>query len=176
MEKIIYNAGRKRSGKYVSCETCNKEFYVTLARIRQVEKQGNHIRFCSMVCYRKEGNLNPFWGKKHSEETKQKFSENPNRVVFKKGSLNPNFTRYNEETFVGGSRGWWQSFLKRKVGKCEACGYDRYLELLELHHIDRNRENNVRTNLKLFCPNCHEEWHLIDKSGRYTYKNEKRKK
>ena len=168
MDKIIYNLGRKRTGKYILCETCGKEFYVNPARIRQVKKQGNVIRYCSRKCFIKTGDKNPFWGKHHTKETIQKFSNNPNRSIFKKGSLNPNFIRFNEDTFIGTCLSWWQKYLKKKVGKCEKCGYNKHIELLEVHHLDKNKKNNTRDNLKLFCPNCHEEWHLLDKSGRYT--------
>ena len=170
IKEIVYGLGRKRTGQHIKCETCGKEFYVNPARIRQVKKQGNVIRYCGMKCYVKTGNKNPFWGKKHSKETKQKFSENPNRVYFKKGSKNPNFSRFNDKTFVGSCLTWWQRFLKKTIGKCESCGYNKHIELLEVHHLDKNKNNNVRENLKLLCPNCHEEWHLLDKSGRYSSK------
>jgi 5-methylcytosine-specific restriction endonuclease McrA len=129
-----------------------------------------------MKCYDKTGVKNPFWGKKHSKETKQKFSENPDRVIFKKGSLNPNYTRFNEEFFRGVAIRWWQRFLKKTVGKCEKCGYLDHLEVLEVHHLDKIRKNNVRENLILLCPNCHEVWHLLDKSGRYSPNKYERKK
>mgnify|MGYP001065304300 FL=1 len=41
--------------------------------------------------------------------------------------------------------------------KCEKCGYDKYLEVLEVHHIDGDRSNNVPENLMILCPTCHRE-------------------
>lgn len=47
--------------------------------------------------------------------------------------------------------------------KCERCGYSK-LEILHVHHRDRNRKNNDLNNLELICPNCHYEEHYLEKS------------
>ena len=47
--------------------------------------------------------------------------------------------------------------------KCERCGYSK-LEILHVHHRDRNRKNNDLGNLELICPNCHYEEHYLEKS------------
>ena len=39
--------------------------------------------------------------------------------------------------------------------KCAICGWDEDEDLLEVHHIDENRENNDLTNLIILCPLCH---------------------
>lgn len=44
--------------------------------------------------------------------------------------------------------------------KCESCGLDIWLGqsiVLELDHIDGDRTNNLYSNLKLLCPNCHSQ-------------------
>lgn len=43
---------------------------------------------------------------------------------------------------------------------CERCGWDERhpidgAVLTEIEHIDGNAENNVLSNLKVLCPNCH---------------------
>lgn len=38
--------------------------------------------------------------------------------------------------------------------KCEECGYDNVLAL-EIHHKDKNRNNNSLDNLQILCCNCH---------------------
>ncbi len=42
---------------------------------------------------------------------------------------------------------------------CAKCGYNEYPEILEVHHIDENRENNKLENLIVLCPNCHRKVH-----------------
>lgn len=44
--------------------------------------------------------------------------------------------------------------------KCNRCGYDKYVEILEVHHIDRNHENVSTENLEILCPTCHSEEHF----------------
>ncbi len=47
--------------------------------------------------------------------------------------------------------------------KCERCCYDK-VEILHVHHKDRNHGNNEYSNLELICPNCHYEEHYLEKS------------
>lgn len=44
--------------------------------------------------------------------------------------------------------------------KCEICGLTEWRNnpiLLQVHHIDGNRQNNDLSNLQLLCPNCHSQ-------------------
>ncbi len=50
--------------------------------------------------------------------------------------------------------------LKIRGGKCERCEYSK-TKILQVHHIDRNRDNNELGNLLLICPNCHYEEHHL---------------
>lgn len=69
-----------------------------------------------------------------------------------------------------------------KGGKCHKCGYDKYLEILDFHHIEASlKEDGVSKMFMtkgkaaafkeaekciLLCPNCHRELHLEErKSG-----------
>lgn len=60
--------------------------------------------------------------------------------------------------------------LSVKEQKCEKCGYNKFPEILVVHHKDRNRKNGAKDNLKLLCPNCHEEEHFLSVDGRFTNK------
>lgn len=53
--------------------------------------------------------------------------------------------------------------LNQRGRVCERCGYNKY-EILQVHHKDKNRDNNELNNLELICPNCHYEEHLLEKS------------
>lgn len=39
--------------------------------------------------------------------------------------------------------------------QCAVCGYNEDYRILEVHHIDMNRDNNSIENLIILCPNCH---------------------
>lgn len=68
----------------------------------------------------------------------------------------------------GGGLDYWRKSLIKAVGKCEYCGYDEVLGILQIHHHDRDRSNNTRENLKLLCPNCHALDHYHAKDGIFT--------
>jgi Zn finger protein HypA/HybF involved in hydrogenase expression len=43
--------------------------------------------------------------------------------------------------------------------KCHYCNYNRYVDVLQVHHLDENRNNNALENLRIVCPTCHSEIH-----------------
>lgn len=53
--------------------------------------------------------------------------------------------------------------LKLRGKKCQRCGYSK-IQILIVHHKDRNREHNDLDNLELLCPNCHYGEHYLEKS------------
>ncbi len=55
--------------------------------------------------------------------------------------------------------------FKEKENKCANCGYDKHVEVLQVHHIDRDRMNGKISNLKILCPTCHNEEHFINNDG-----------
>lgn len=152
------------TGSWIECDTCKTPFYVHRSRLKQVEKKGNVIRYCSLKCrtYRKE--FNPFWRKHHTEEAIEKMREHPNRPRFVSGPTNPNVAQYGPD-FRGKTAVWWRQYLKNTIGCCEKCGYEEYPGILMIHHIDRNHRRNNRQNLQLLCPNCHMLEHFLAQDG-----------
>ena len=160
---------RKRTGSYFKCETCGEEFYVCPSFIRTHEKNDSKIRYCSMACYKKTGEDNPFHGKKHSKKSIKKMSEHPNRPKFKRGEDNPNFSKYGVESdYEGITHVWWRKKLMEEVGVCEICGFNDK-RILVIHHKDVDRTNNCRENLILLCQNCHATVHYEEKNGMYHF-------
>lgn len=39
--------------------------------------------------------------------------------------------------------------------RCMVCGWDEDERILEVHHINENRQNNELENLVILCPTCH---------------------
>jgi hypothetical protein len=50
---------------------------------------------------------------------------------------------------------------------CQLCGYNKCPGILQLHHLDQNKKNNVPENMLCVCPTCHMEIHFYDKTGPY---------
>lgn len=50
------------------------------------------------------------------------------------------------------------ALIQERGWQCENCLHSKWNDqpiTLELDHVDGNRVNNIRENLKLLCPNCH---------------------
>lgn len=52
---------------------------------------------------------------------------------------------------------------------CERCAYDEIVQILQIHHRDRNRHNNVVENIEVLCPNCHAAEHWREGNKQYVY-------
>ena len=68
---------------------------------------------------------------------------------------------------VGGD--YRQIAFKTYEHKCAVCGWDEDERILEVHHIDSNREHNELDNLIILCPTCHRKitlhyYDLFDRS------------
>jgi len=61
---------------------------------------------------------------------------------------------------VESHRGLKIRLLEERTKGCGRCGYNK-IEILQIHHKDRDRNNNVLENLELICPNCHSEEHYL---------------
>lgn len=56
----------------------------------------------------------------------------------------------------------YRSIAYRKYRRiCNRCGYKDHPEILQVHHKDRNRNNNKVENLEILCPNCHQIEHKL---------------
>ena len=92
------------------------------------------------------------------------------------GNMKRNIQRLGADTSHWKGQGWnagdrtkdWSEYAKSASIKphlieershcCEKCGLTKWLDediILEVHHLDGDRTNNVLENLQLFCPNCH---------------------
>lgn len=62
--------------------------------------------------------------------------------------------------FAAVRRNMWEQGLIRY---CQRCGFHMHPEILEVHHMDRDRANNTQQNLEVLCPNCHAIEHKSEK-------------
>lgn len=94
---------------------------------------------------------------------------------FKGHAWNKNFSKYENALTDFGTHDW--STIKERIFqereyRCECCGISDWngKEIkLQVHHIDGNHNNNVRSNLMILCPNCHSQ------TDNWTYKKNQSK-
>lgn len=177
MEKLITfidNSGRKREGYKRTCPICNNEFNASL----RFAKNGE-AKYCSKICLgvssRKpkvkhicsNSNCNkeferskPKSGENTSKHLKffcsRKCKDEAQRIGGVKEIQPPHYGKDNPK------KDYRILAFRHKKPECEECGYNKYKEVLDVHHVDKNRTNNNINNLKILCPTCHREEHFLN--------------
>jgi hypothetical protein len=78
-------------------------------------------------------------------------SRSCSNTYFKSGENNPNY-----KDGFDGDKAYRKICFKHHPKKCCICGFDH---IVEVHHMDCNKENNKPNNLIPLCPNHHRMFH-----------------
>lgn len=169
-----------------NCETCKNFFEAPLKEV----KRGN-AKYCSKICSnegvkKKQILRNSIKNQPNVECSycKKKFYKNLHRQKFSKSglffccrehkdlaqTLAFGLKEIQPTHFGSGESSYREIAFRSKERKCERCSYNKHPEILEVHHQDRNRENNTIENLLILCPNCHMEEHFLNKDGKWKIK------
>lgn len=70
------------------------------------------------------------------------------------------FENMRPDHYQTGHTRYRQKARKFQPRVCCKCGYDKYSQILQVHHKDKNRSNSSLDNLETVCPNCHKLIHL----------------
>lgn len=142
------------------CAICGKPVYRRPSQIHDTKNRA----FCSLVCYgiscRKEVPC-AFCGKPilagMNKKTCSRECANRCRagIKYKLGRPLKDKVKSQQSLKI--------RLLKARGGICGRCGYNKH-EILQVHHKNRNRNDNSMKNLELICPNCHYEEHFLEKS------------
>jgi len=179
---IIEKDGHKRQAIKVKCSNCNKSFLKALRFIKPGVKN-----YCSPKCasagLRKRITLKCAICDKLFERVLSKIKNSKSGLYFCSRTCKDKAQRINgykeiQPFHYGKSIRNYRSIAFSKYDmKCEICGYNTRPEILEVHHIDRNRKNNELSNLIILCPNCHAALtykHAVLKHRKLIWKNQKR--
>lgn len=71
------------------------------------------------------------------------------------GNLAKNQFREESGEWLNSHSTYRKRALQAYPHKCLVCGWDEDERILEVHHIDENREHNEVENLCILCPTCH---------------------
>lgn len=141
------------------CLVCSTSMY---RRPAEIERNGNRL-FCSSACFgiasRKD---------RACKICGNRIGPGINRVTCSRACANRHRAGIQYKTGRRKDKVKDQRMLKLRLletrgSKCERCGYAK-VEILHIHHRDRNRQNSSLENLELICPNCHYEEHYLEKS------------
>ena len=177
---IIDSEGKKRAATEITCTYCQKNF---LKQNRQINPENN---FCNRECYKLYSQQNKKKVTLTCSYCLGKFTDVPSRVDSSKHGIYfccrlhkdlgqkienniseiwPSHYNNLQKVDINSRNGTTSNYrtiaLRHYENKCCKCGIDDFL-VLEVHHKDRNRENNVLDNLAILCANCHTKEHKLN--------------
>lgn len=151
--------GKNRKLFPKNCKRCNKQFYVPkhVWNQRQYCSQGcgkvkDLIALCCAFC-------NKSFERKPSSLVNSKsglyFCSRECKEQAQSISGGDKFVSLRPEHYDTGVSTYRKKALKHLPNSCIYCGYDKYIEVLEVHHKDQDRKNGQLDNLEIVCANCH---------------------
>lgn len=159
------------------CKHCNRSFAFT-----EISEKANHSRWCSSNPKRNDWNKTQKaisqWGS-YKEFTVSCARCDCAFTVREREKLFPSKkTYYCSRSCANNRQDWWDEnatgyrtiAFRDSKPECGLCGITETY-LLVVHHIDGNRDNNLRENLKVLCFNCHARHHLAEVDGTWRYRS-----
>jgi hypothetical protein len=152
---------RGKSKKWRDCLQCGKEF------LYKVKTQ----KCCSFTCAGLFSRKPPL--EKICPECNQLFIayKHKNKICCSYRCAGKYRFKINNPNKIAFSKEGYRTFKQKLIDTysgCMLCQYNEHPEILELHHINRNRKDNRPENLILLCPNCHSWDHFIGKDGQFS--------
>ena len=146
---------------YILCEFCENEFYSKPSWIKNSKG-----KYCSIKCSSENRKLGKIIRchicRKRTYKQKKAIngSKSGNLFCSKSCSLewkNKTFIGHRHNNWINGgnSKSYRNIISRSKISKkCSLCGNDD-IRILDVHHKDGNRKNNLLRNLIWLCCNCH---------------------
>lgn len=155
----------------VVCNNCAKVFDKKPSRVSK-------INYCSMACV----NASKFTGTTkqcahcgitiYVSKSAANKSLSGNNFCSRSCATAANNTIYrskeNHPLWTGGSNSYKTLAFSELPNTCARCGYAEVVEILQVHHKDRNRANSDISNLEILCPTCHVLEHFYAGDGWFT--------
>ena len=162
------------------CKECSEKFE---AEIREINR-GN-AKFCSRSCAASYGNrkrkkerveVNCAYCGKPLKKLESRIQNSKTGIFFccrehkdKGQRIESGIEDIQPDHFGNGEKSYRGKALREQKSPhhCSKCEKSLPKPILEVHHIDGDRENNSLENLKVLCPTCHRLEHYQEKTGRW---------
>lgn len=141
----------------VNCAECQKEVDKPVKQVNQNTKR-NLKFYCSRTCMGKHRTKKiSVYCERCNKELLRTPAQINNHIYCSKScaiKIN-NVNRIPKDSILT----YRHKALKFLPNKCAVCGYNN-IKVLEVHHIDSDRNNNTLANLLILCPTHHKEFDL----------------
>lgn len=155
------------------CIICSKSFYIRPSRVG-----GNKGATCSTLCNglrtRKRVSVECAQCFKKFEKTLSKLSGSKSKKYFcsrickDKAQRLDGIVEIHPPHFGTGKSSYREIAFRHYPKRCNRCGWSEVPAVLQVHHRDRNRDNNKFENLEVLCPNHHMIDHFKNHDGLWT--------
>lgn len=143
----------------VNCKVCSKEFLTTSQNLKR-----GHGNYCSTICRNSTNKVTytcsfcsiqftSIKSRKNKSKTNNHFCSNDCKYKAA-SSLSCSYKTGPKPKEIGLSTYRNRALILLK-NECVRCGYHEHVELLDVDHIDSNRQNNDISNLQILCVMCH---------------------
>lgn len=171
--------GRYRKTKKFCCSSCSATFNNTRKQKTKnvcsqckcsYQTKCNHSKFCSQQCssaYRRNRPVEVV-----CNQCSNTFTKNESRLKRSYKHFCTNLCKKEYYEVNSHERGVYNKHNGRSATstyrklafasykhECYYCKYDKFIDVLQVHHLDENRNNNSLENLRIVCPTCHSEVH-----------------
>lgn len=170
-----FNGSVSRIGQYVNrrtpirvkCNICNYEwdFPVTNLMPSAMRKTSNHIGCPNCHKQKIHQELECAFCHKKIIRLNSEIKNNKTNKVFCSRECGNRYKNLEIINTLNGSA-YRRNAFSVYPHRCKICGWDKDERVLEVHHIDENRNNNDISNLVILCPTCHKFFtlHIYDSS------------
>lgn len=142
----------RRTKVTIKCKTCGYEWQISPSSLAPSEMKKYSFNGCPECKY--EIIKCDYCGKEF-KRLKSLVKDTFNYCSRECGNKHKNQLRLEAGKWNNSKTSYRIRALKKHPHKCIVCGWDEDDRILEVHHIDENRENNSIDNLCILCPTCH---------------------
>ena len=149
------SSGKNRIYNYYTCDYCSAEY-----RKQKRFEGATQEHYCSKTCYSNDntkvslvcGHCGVTFLRKAS-----RLENSKSGIYFccrEHKDLAQTYMKEIRPSHYGEGRDYRTLAFKHYPAECSVCRYSNK-EALEVHHIDKDRNNNSIENLQILCANCH---------------------
>lgn len=172
--ELISDYKNRRTPVLLHCLECDYQWEANPQNFLYNNKGSKH--HCPNCYKTKKIIVQCAWCKKEISRAPSKIQKNKSGFFYccrEHGNLHKNFLKQNQGEWDNSNNYRLKAFNNYEH-KCFICNWKEDERILEVHHIDENRNNDQLDNLIILCPTCHRKitlgYYLLDKETKSLIK------